>query len=77
MITMQIRRIPLSVILYAMYLYFSGLSFRSASRALGHDEEEPHLHMEVGPQVQAQVQVLAGPGIVRRGPRERALHIHR
>ncbi|MGC8696441.1 MAG: hypothetical protein ACP5UD_08570, partial [Conexivisphaera sp.] len=32
----QIRkRTPLSVILYAMYLYFSGLSFRRASRALG------------------------------------------
>ncbi|MGC9015671.1 MAG: hypothetical protein ACP5KM_02675 [Conexivisphaera sp.] len=29
------RRTPLSVILYAMYLYFSGLSFRRASRALG------------------------------------------
>ncbi|MGC9075806.1 MAG: hypothetical protein ACP5HT_00940 [Conexivisphaera sp.] len=29
------RRTPLSVILYAMYLYFSGLSFRRASRVLG------------------------------------------
>jgi putative transposase len=36
MSTIQIRRrTPLSVILYAMYLYFSGLSFRRASRALG------------------------------------------
>ncbi|MGC8772580.1 MAG: hypothetical protein ACP5RJ_03840 [Conexivisphaera sp.] len=32
----QIRkRTPLSVILYAMYLYFSGLSFRRTSKALG------------------------------------------
>jgi hypothetical protein len=29
------RRIPLSVVLYAVYLHFSGLSFRRASRALG------------------------------------------
>jgi hypothetical protein len=28
------RRTPLGIILYAMYLYFSGLSFRRTSRAL-------------------------------------------
>jgi putative transposase len=57
MIIVERERTSTEVIMYALYLYFLGLSFRNTSKAIQPFEEEgrSHIccHMEMGSEIQS------------------------
>ena len=67
MIPIQRERTPLQAVMYGLYLYFLGLSFRDVSRALARPvcQQEPHSSVEVGSALRATPDLRReeGPGL--------------